>query len=188
MLCFQIRIENTSLERIQAIALETRVFIEPPERHLTGRDMDHLNDLFGESSHWADASKPLAWSRATAIVPPFSGSTRFDLELPCSFDFNIAATKYFYGLEESYAPLRFDFTGTIFGERQTEQLAAGIRAKFAMPVTAWVDLMDAYYPHSMWLRLPRQVFQRMNQYKVENHIPTWEDVLERLIPGEEIVQ
>ena len=37
-----------------------------------------------------------------------------DLPVPCSFDFNVAATKYFYGLEGGEVPLAFLFSGTVF--------------------------------------------------------------------------
>ena len=188
-LSFHIRIVNSGIERIHAIALEAIIYVEPQPQPPTSRDVDRLEELFGEPSHWAESRKPLAWVRASAIVPAFAGSTRIDLDVPCSFDFNIASTKFFYGLEAPSAPLRFDFTGTIFVDRQVSQIAPAKQARFDLPMAAWSDLMEAYYPHSMWLRLPRDVFQRMNQYKIENRIPTWEDVLERLLPvGQEAVQ
>jgi len=187
-LTFQIRIVNAGIDRIHAIALESRIYVLPQPQRPTPSVVDRLEELFGEPSHWAESPKPMAWARASAIVPAFAGSTRFELDVPCSFDFNIAATKFFYGLEAYSVPLRFDFTGTIFGDRNNAQIAPR-QARFDLPVAAWTDLMDAYYPHSMWLRLPRNVFQRMNQFRIENRIPTWEDVLERLLPaGQEAVQ
>ncbi len=185
---FQIRAEQKSLEKIQAVVLESRIFVEPRAQPLSRGALDRLEDLFGESSQWATSNRPLTWARASAILPAFSGSARFDLEVPCSFDFNVASTKFFYGLEAPSAMLRFDFSGTIFVDRQAVALPAGLQSRFELPVAIWSDLMDAYYPHSMWLRLPRNVFHRMNQYRMENQIPTWEDVLERLLPsGQEAV-
>ena len=185
---FQIRIVNAGIERINAIALESKIYVEPQPSRPTQPVTDRLEELFGEPSHWADSPKPLLWSRASTIVPVFAGSTRCELDVPCNFDFTVAATKFFYGLEAPGAPLRFDFAGTILCDRQMLAIPEGKRARFMLPVAAWSDLMDSYYPHSMWLRLPRNVFQRMNQYKIENRIPTWEDVLERLLPaGQEAV-
>ena len=43
-------------------------------------------------------------------------STVVDLPVPCSSDFNLAATKYFAALEEGEIPLCFLFSGTIFYE------------------------------------------------------------------------
>ncbi len=45
-------------------------------------------------------------------------------------------------------------------------------------------MMDAYYPDSAWLSLRRDVFERLYNYKVKRGIPTWEMVLESLVPVE----
>src|SRR5262245_30652305 len=107
MLTFRVRIVNSGLERIHAIALECRIQVEPAARRPTPQVRDRLEDLFGEPSHWAQSTQPMSWTRASLIVPAFAGSTRCEIEVPCSFDFNVAATKYFYGLEAESAPLRF---------------------------------------------------------------------------------
>jgi hypothetical protein len=53
----------------------------------------------------------------------------------------------------------------------------------------WKDLIDHYYPNSAWLYLRRDVFDRLYQYKVRHGIPTWEQVIERVLAGtEETVQ
>lgn len=188
MLTFHVRIVNAGIERINAIVLDSRIQVEAPRRPPSAQVNDRLEELFGEPSHWADSVQTMPWARATAVVAPFAGSTRCDIDVPCSFDFNVAATKYFYGLNASSVPLRIDFTGTIFSDGKVIQIARGKQARFSMPACAWTDLMDAYYPQSVWLRLPRDVFHRMNQYKIDHKIPTWEDVLERLLPaGQEAV-
>ena len=183
LLTFHIRIVNNGLERVQAIVLDTRIQVEAPQRPPDARAYDRLEELFGETSHWAETTQPMPWARACAVVPPFVGSTRCAIEVPCSFDFNVAATKFFYGLEAATAPLRFEFSGTVFLDRQVTAIPAGKQARFDFPARVWSDLMDAYYPHSMWLRLPRDLFHRMNQYKEDQNIPTWEDVLERMLPA-----
>ncbi len=188
ILRFQVQIVNRGIEHIHAIALQAQIQIEPQPQRPNRVELERLEQLFGEPSRWADAEKPLAWSSASVIVKPFAGNTRFELDAPCTFDFNIAATKYFYGLETPDAPLLFDFSGTIFRGRQIAAIKNDCRCRFALPMRVWSDLMDEYYPHSMWLRLPREVFDRMNQFKIDNRIPTWEDVLERLLPaGQEAV-
>ena len=47
-------------------------------------------------------------------VPSFAGGTTVNLELPCSFDFNLAATKYFHALEAGEIPITVMFSGTVF--------------------------------------------------------------------------
>src|SRR5579871_2644588 len=147
---FHVRIVNAGVERINAIVLDCKLHIEPPRRPPSAQANDRLEELFGEPSHWADSAQSMPWARATAVVAPFAGSTRCDLEVPCSFDFNVAATKYFYGLDASSAPLRAEFSGTVFCDGKAIPIPPGKQVRFGLPSRAWTDLMDAYYPHSVW--------------------------------------
>ena len=58
----------------------------------------------------------------------FAESTAVDLPVPCTFDFNVGATKYFHSIQNSDIPLCFQFSGTIFyrsaesGALQIEQI------------------------------------------------------------------
>jgi Family of unknown function (DUF6084) len=45
-------------------------------------------------------------------------------------------------------------------------------------------MMDIYYPNSAWLRLRRDAFERLYQYKRRRGIPTWEQALESLLKDE----
>ena len=49
-------------------------------------------------------------------------------------------------------------------------------------------MMDIYYPNSAWLCLRRDVFEQLYQYKVDNGILTWEQVLEKMLSVEEEVK
>ena len=42
--------------------------------------------------------------------------------------------------------------------------------------------MESYYPNSAWLCLQKDAFDRLYQYKVQQGIPTWEEVLESILP------
>ncbi len=42
--------------------------------------------------------------------------------------------------------------------------------------------MDHYYPNGAWLRLRRDTFERLAEFKRQHGIPTWEEALERLLP------
>ena len=45
-------------------------------------------------------------------------------------------------------------------------------AKFRLPQKVWRELIDSYYPNTAWLCLRRDVFDRLNQYKMRRGIPT----------------
>ena len=109
--------------------------------------------------------------------------------MPCSFDFNVAATKYFAALEEGEIPLCFLFSGTVFyqaedGGLQVAPISLEKQADFRLPVAVWKQMMDHYYPHSTWLCLDRDVFDRLSRYKAGNGLPTWEQAIESLLARE----
>jgi len=124
------------------------------------------------------------------VVTPFQGSTLVELPVPCTFDFNVAATKYFAGLEEGEVPLLMLFSGTVFyeatdGALQVSQISWEKEAKYRLPVRVWQEMMDFYYPNSAWLSLRRDVFDRLAQYKMRRGIPTWEQALESMLAAAE---
>ena len=95
------------------------------------------------------------------MVPRFTGSAVAEIPVPCTFDFNVAATKYFHGLTSGDLPLCFQFSGTVFyqGEDDALQVAPiswDKEAKYRLPVKVWKDLMDVYYPNSAWLALRKR--------------------------------
>ena len=60
------------------------------------------------------------------------------MPVPCTFDFNVAATKYFHGLSEGDLPLNFLFSGTVFYAGGSERLQVAPiswekEAKFKLP-------------------------------------------------------
>src|SRR6185295_14860823 len=114
-------------------------------------------------------------------------SVLVDLPVACTFDFNVAAAKYFAGLDDGEVPLNLMFSGTIFYEPagaalQVEQIPWDREAKYRLPVRVWQEMMNIYYPNLAWLALRRDVFDRLHLYKMVRGIPTWEQAIESLLP------
>jgi hypothetical protein len=175
LLALQLRIRNTpAAEEIHSILLRCQVQIEPAKRRYHSDEQQGLTELFGEPERWSRTVRPLLWMNTTLAVPGFSDTCLVQLQLPCTFDFNVAATKYFHALHAGEIPLCVMFSGTIF-YRDAEE---------AMQVTQvpW----DAYYPNSAWLRLRRDTFEQLAAYKRRNGIPTWEQAIERILTVAEI--
>jgi hypothetical protein len=130
----------------------------------------------------------------SVIVPHFEGATTtVDLNVPCTFDFNVAATKYFDGLNHGEIPLLMLFSGTVFyssldSPLQVAPISWELESRHKLPVETWRELMAVYYPNSVWLNLHRDAFDRLNRYKTENGIPTWEEAVERLTRAQECVR
>jgi len=185
-LSFQVQITNRApQERIHSILLRSQIKIEVTRRKYRSEDQNNLRDLFGEPERWNRTLRSMLWTQANSVVPAFEAETRDQFQIPCSFDFNVAATKYFYGLTDGDIPLLFQFSGSVFYEAEDGALAVSPiswdkEAAFRLPLNIWRETMDIYYPNSAWMCLRRDAFDLLYQYKVRNGIPTWEQVIEKL--------
>jgi Family of unknown function (DUF6084) len=171
---------------IDAIALRCQVRIEPARRRYNAAEQKRLLDLFGTPERWGQTLRPMLWTHVSAVVPSFTGANLVDLPVPCSYDFSLAATKYFDALQEDSIPLCFLFSGTIFHRTaddilQVAQISWEKEAYFRLPAATWRGLMDLYYPNSAWLCLRKDVFDQLNEYRSRHGLPNWEQALERLL-------
>lgn len=171
---------------IHTVILRCQIRIDPGRRRYEKREQDQLYELFGEPSRWGQTVHSMLWTHAAASVPAFTGQTNIDLLVPCTFDFNIAATKYFAGLADGEVPVTFLFSGTIFyaGHEQplqVEQISWEKEASFRLPVQVWKQMMGMYYPNSAWICVRRDLFDRLGQYKTDKALLSLEHALERLL-------
>ena len=186
-LAFQLLISNFDPEeRIHTLVLRTQVQLEAVRRRYSPEEQQGLVELFGEPEQWAQSLRSVLWTHTTVVVPPFQANTVVKMPVPCSFDFNAAATKYFAGLELGEAPVLFLFSGTVFyapadGALQVAPIAWDREARFRLPVERWKQMMDAYYPNSVWFRLPRDLFEKLSRYKVRKGLAGWDQTLESLL-------
>lgn len=188
-LLFKLRVNNRAAnEAVHSVALRCQIQLEVARRQYSAQDQAQLRDLFGGRERWGQTLKTMLWTHASVVAPAFTGTTIVDVPVPCTFDFNVAATKYFHGLEDGDVPLCFLFSGTVFyaddgGMLQVAPIPWDKEARFRLPVKSWHEMMDIYYPNSAWLCLRRDVFERLYEYKVAHGIPTWEQALERMLPA-----
>jgi hypothetical protein len=187
-LLFKLRLINAAPgEVIHSVALRCQIQIDVTRRHYDAEEEKQLADLFGERARWTQTLRSLLWTHASVVAPAFEDSIVVDLPVPCTFDFNVAATKYFHGLSDGDVPLSFLFSGTIFyadaaGALQVTPIPWDKEARFRLPIKSWNEMMDTYYPNTAWLCLRRDIFERLYEFKVQNGIPTWEQALEKLLP------
>jgi hypothetical protein len=187
LLAFKLRIANNpSDEIIHTVALRAQIQIEVTRRKYDANEQARLMDLFGEPDRWGQTLRSMLWTHTSVVVPRFAGSVLADISVPCTFDFNVAATKYFHGVTSGDLPLCFQFSGSVFYQSVDEKLQVAPipwdkEAKYRLPVKTWKGLMDAYYPNSAWLAVQRDTFEKLYQYKVREGIPTWEEALERAL-------
>ena len=176
-------------ETIYTVALRCQIQLDVTRRLYTSEEQANLKDLFGSPDRWGQTLKSMLWTHASVVVPQFTGSTEVQVQVPCTFDFNVGATKYFHGLASGDLPLNFLFSGTTFyrdasGAVQVAPISWDQESKFRLPLSAWREVMDMYYPNTAWMCLRRDVFERLLRHKVENGITSWEQVLEELLDAQ----
>ena len=106
--------------------------------------------------------------------------------VPCTYDLEVVASKYFYALEDGEVPLEFLFSGTVFyagegGRLQIARISWEKEAEYRMPVRLWKEMMERYFPNSAWIRLRKDAFDQLYDYKVRMALPTWEAAVEALL-------
>ena len=181
-LVFALNVTTATSQKIHAVILRCQIMLEAARRRYTVEEQRRLADLFGEPDRWGQTLRSMLWTNTSVVVPPFGGSIIVDLPVPCTFDFNIAATKYFAGIDTGEVPVSFFFNGTVFYEAPGGNLQAGHiswekESSYRLPVRLWRDMMDVYYPNCAWLCLRRDAFDKLYEYKVQRGLPTFDDAL-----------
>jgi hypothetical protein len=184
---FRLRITEAGDDQVHAIALRCQLRIEPQRRGYGPVETPLLADLFGTPDRWGDTLKPLQFAAVAVMVPGFSGSTEIDLPVPCSYDMEVAAHKYFASLEEGEIPLLLLFSGTVFRRGTNgfavQQVSWDCEARHRLPVSTWRELMDRYFPGAGWLRLSRETITALQLFKADKALATWDDVVGALLMG-----
>lgn len=187
LLALKLRVTSADPEEhIHTITLRCQIQIEVARRTYNPDEQERLLDLFGQPERWSQTLRSMLWSNVIVVVPPFKGTTVVDLQVPCTFDFNVAAAKYFAGLENGEVPLCLLFSGSIFyesseGQLQVMQIPWDRETTYRLPVRVWQDMIEIYYPNTAWLCLRRDVFDRLNLYKMQQGLPTWEQTVESIL-------
>lgn len=185
-IAFKLCAASNSPQPIHSIILRCQIQIEVARRSYSAEEQVRLKDLFGQPAQWGETLRSMLWTSITVVVPSFESSTVVDLQVPCTFDFNIAATKYFAAIDDGDLPLSFYFNGSVFyaredGGLQVVQIPWEKEASYRMPAKVWGNMMDLYYPNSAWLCLRRDVFDRLCAYKVRHGLPTFEETLLQML-------
>jgi Family of unknown function (DUF6084) len=184
-LVFRLRVAETGGLPVNAVALRCQLRIEPRRRTYSEAETPLLADLFGGPARWGDTLKPLRFAAVAVMVPGFTGATEIDLPVPCSYDLEVAANKYFASLEDGEIPLLLLFSGTVFVRTPTgfavDQVPWTSESPQRVPVAVWQEAMDRFFPGSGWLRLRRDTIAELQLYKAAKALPGWDDVIADLL-------
>ena len=187
LLHFKLRVTNQPAEEtIQSVILQAQIQIQAPQRSYSEAEKEKLFELFGSPEQWGQTLRGKLWGHSNTTLRTFRGTTEAILPMPCSYDLNLAATKYFHGLEDGEVPLLFLFSGTIFyagadGRLQVQQVSWNKECAWRMPLEVWKHLMERHYPNCGFLYLERDVFERLCGYKRTGGFTSWEQAIEKLL-------
>jgi hypothetical protein len=174
---------------VHGVLLNAQIQIQCPQRAYSTSEKEKLVELFGTPEQWGQTLRNRLWTQANTGLGAFTGRTETMLPVQCTYDLNIASTKYLYGLEGGEIGLLFLFNGSVFyatpeGGLQVEPISWNSECTYRMPVQLWRELMEQTYPNSAWLALQREVFDRLCAFKRRNSLVTWEETIEELLPPE----
>jgi uncharacterized protein DUF6084 len=182
---FRLRVSETSGEPLHSLALRCQIRIEPQRRPYAEEEGERLLDLFGERERWGDTLKPLQFGHASTMLQGFAGSIEFDLPVACTYDFEVAASKYFHALDDGEIPLLLLFNGTVFGKGtegfSVEPVPWHKETSYRLPVGVWRQTMDLFFPSSAWIRMRPETLDALQRFKSVQALPTWDDAFELLL-------
>ena len=170
---------------VHAIALRCQVRIDPLRRGYDDAEAAGLIDLFGPRERWATTQHPFLWQHTSTMVPGFTGTTQVNLPLECTYDLEVAASKYLHALRDGAVPLQFLFSGTVFvqGTRgfAVEQVPWDREDRYDMPVSAWRDLIAQHYPNAGWLRLDHDTINALAAYRSTHGLLSFDEAITSLL-------
>jgi uncharacterized protein DUF6084 len=106
--------------------------------------------------------------------------------VPCTYDLEVAAAKYFYALHDGDVPLSFHFYGTVFylapdGRVQMTPVPWSSTAQFQMPISTWRAMIAEHYPGGGWVRLSEETLARLNARRAVHGLPSFDAAVSELL-------
>ena len=183
---FQALAQEPDAIPVQSMALSVQVMIDPARRGYDPLTRERLAELFGPPERWAPSTSGLAWARVAVTVPAFCGQAGFGIEVPCTYDLEVAAAKYFYTLDDGVVPLSFHFNGNVFyrdhdGRLQMTPISWSTTAGYRMDVAVWQAMIAEHYPGGGWVRVGDDTLRRLHALRAQRGLATVDGLLRELL-------
>ena len=183
---FHMRVEEPEGREVYAVALSSQIHIDPARRAYDDEERRRLVELFGPRERWGSTTRSFQWARVESLVPSFTGSTAFAIEVPCSYDLEVASAKFFDSLGDGDVPLSFHFNGTVLYCGTDDRLQVVLvpwscSARWRMPVALWRRTIAAHYPGGGWIRLQTETLEGLARRKAERGLHTFDDTVRELL-------
>jgi Family of unknown function (DUF6084) len=182
-LVFRLRIKDRSEREIYTVALSVMIQLEAIQRAHDDEARDRLRDVFGDPERWGDTARAVLWAKQDVLVPSFTGSTTFDLQVPCNSDLELATSRWFEAVSDGVAPLAFHFSGSVFyrGESDRMQLTRvpwHATAQFRLPVETW---RKAAGEGGGVVRVSADTFEALQRRRIERGLLSLDDAVADLL-------
>jgi hypothetical protein len=184
-LSFKLRVKDGSGLEVYTIALAAHIHLEASSRPHDKETRESLQDVFGEPERWNDTARSVIWAKRDVLAPSFTGSTSFELELPCSTDLELATMRYLDAVPDGEVPLAFHFSGSIFyrGRHDRMQLTMvpwHTTAQFRLPIETW---RKAVGDRGGLVRVTDETFEALKRYRTDRGLPSLGGAVSDLIAG-----
>jgi hypothetical protein len=184
-LAFHMRARDRSELDVYTIALTVQIQLEPIQRTHDDETRARLYEIFGASERWRGTARSVTWAKRDVLVPGFSGSTSFELQLPCGTDLEQATTRYLQAVPDGAVPLSFHFSGSIFyrdpkGRLQLTQVPWHLEAQFRLPIATW---REAVGNRGGLARLGADTIDQLRRYSEQRGLPTLDAAVTELLAG-----
>jgi hypothetical protein len=127
------------------------------------------------------AMRPLPWADVPLVVPQFTGETDSDLDVPCTYDFDVTATRFFSAHSQGAIPIRAFFSGTMFRRSPAgfaaEPVSWSAECAFTLPLAVWHCAMEACYGNSALIRIRRDTFEHLQRIREQTGATDWDSIV-----------
>lgn len=183
-LSFRMRVRESSGRPVYTIALIAQIQLEASERTHDAASRERLLDVFGEPERWGDTARGVLWARPEVLVPSFTGSTQFELQVVCSTDLELATTRYLDAVPDGNAPLSFHFSGSVIYEEGDDRIQLArvpwhVSAQFRLPVETWRKACG----DGGLVRVSGETFHDLRRYAGERGLHTEDAAIVDLLSG-----
>lgn len=180
-ICFGLRVRSS--ERVEAMVLRAEIRIEPQWRNYSREEQALLADIFGAPERWGTTLRAFSWADVPAVVTAFEDETLTRIEVPCTYDFDVTATRFFHALEDGHVPVRILFSGAIFYAGglgfSCERVPWSAEAAYRMPASVWHDAMHACCGTDALLRVKAETLEHLQRMRASAGALSWDELFER---------
>jgi hypothetical protein len=176
---FRFSVSEPSEREVYTVALSIQINIDPARRTYDAPARERLYELFGEPERWPATTRSFFWTRADTMIQGFVGRTTFEVAVPCTYDLEVAASKYMASLPDGAVPLGLHFSGRVFYRSDEDRLQVvpvswSGSVQCELPVAVWQGMIAHHYPHGGWIRLHDDTLDLLSRYKARRGVTSFD--------------